>query len=374
MNKENIEKKRDSSFELLRIIAIMMVLTMHYLNAKMGGALSSQNIPSTHMNFYITRLMVSFSIVAVNCFILITGFFMYKKDRIKIGKVINLVLIFVFYNILAYGLAIGFNLTNVNKASLIKFGNTFITEGGWFIIIYAILYMLIPYINIVIKSTNQKQHRTLLIILLISFSIWPTFLSDITIKDFGYGIVQFIMMYLIGAYIHKYNKNNTNIWVYIGIYLITVAISTVNAIKPIYKGTFAYNTIFNVIGSVSLFLAFSKLKLNSRLINNIAKHLLGIYIFHVNVFLNTYIWRSICHSAKYYTSKSFVLHMAISVLGVFLVCLIVDILREKLFKYTVDKFTSKIKICDKEIAIDMEENNRINRKKTCIKIDKKLAT
>ena len=84
MNKENIEKKRDSSFELLRIIAIMMVLTMHYLNAKMGGALSSQNIPSTHMNFYITRLMVSFSIVAVNCFILITGFFMYKKDRIKI--------------------------------------------------------------------------------------------------------------------------------------------------------------------------------------------------------------------------------------------------------------------------------------------------
>lgn len=380
MKKKNIEtkesemtRKRESNFELLRIILIIMILTLHYLNANMGGALSTKNIPDTHFNYYLARLLESLCIIAVNCFILITGFFMYKRDKVKIGKILNLDFIFIFYNILIYGVSIAFHITEFDEKSLIQFGNTFIQGGGWFIIIYTILYLLIPYINLVIKHINKKQFKILLIILLIAFSIWPTFLSNTTVKDCGYGIIQFAMMYLIGAYIAKYKKNQKNIFVYIGIYLLMASITCLNSIKNIYIGTFSYNSIFNVIGSVSLFLVFSKIKLNSKLVDSIAKHTLGIYIIHVNSFIMKYIWQYIFHSNDFYTRKLFIVNLGISVITTFLVCLLIDIVREKLFKYTIDKAIKNSKVYNYEIIVEEEEKFYIEDKNEK-KVTKKLAT
>lgn len=348
--------KRQSNFELLRIIAILMILTLHYLNPNIGGALNIANIPNTNFNYYIARGLESFCIVAVNLYILITGFFMYKKDNIKISKVINLILITAFYNIFAYIISLILGIVKFNIQSLINFKNTFIQGGCWFTIIYCILYLLIPYINLIINHINKKQFKTLIVILLIFFSIWPTFLSTTTINDDGYGIVQFVMLYLIGAYIAKYIINSPkNVTlhsiIYLLIYLLMTMITFGNSIKTIYLNTFAYNSIFNIIGSVSLFLAFSKLKLNLNFINSIAKHTFGIYIFHINEFIATYIWENICHITDFYLSKIFIIHLCISILSIFIICLIIDILREKLFKYIIDKITSNRKTNDWKVEI-----------------------
>lgn len=365
--------KRQSNFELLRIILIIMILVLHYLNADMGGALSTKNIPNTHFNYYLARALESLCIVAVNCFILITGFFMYKRNSVKIGKVLNLIFTFIFYNILVYGVSIAFHITEFNKESLIQFGNTFIQDGGWFVIIYSILYLLIPYINIVIKRIDEKQFKILLLILIVAFSIWPTLLSNITVKDSGYGIIQFIMMYLIGAYIAKYKKNQKNIFIYIGIYLLMAIVTCLNSVKNIYIGTFSYNSIFNVIGSVSLFLVFSKIKFNSKWIDSIAKHTLGIYIIHVNSFVMKYIWQDIFHANNFYTRRLFIINLGISVITTFLICLVIDMIREKLFKYTIDKAVKNSKVYNYEIIIENEEKFYIEDRNEK-KVNKKLAT
>lgn len=204
---------------------------------------------------------------------------MCERNKIKISKIFNLLFILLFYNTFIYGIALISNLTTFNLESLKEFATTCVSEGAWFVINYVVLYLLIPYINVIIKNINKKQYIILIIISILFFSIWPTFVSGTTVKDGGYGIINFIMLYLIGSYISKYKPNIKKyicFLIYILMTIITYLIS-VNIIK-IHAYTYAYNTIFTIIGAVSLFLMFSKFEISSEIINKISKHIFGIYI------------------------------------------------------------------------------------------------
>ncbi len=169
-------KERESNFELLRIILMLMVLSLHYLGIPLGGALDTKNIPSSDFNYYLARFIESFSIIAVNCYIIITGYFMHTKKEVKYKRILELVLTYFFYLFLIMGLVILFEPKLFN-ISILKNAIFFKNSGAWFILTYTILYILIPYINLLINSMSKKQFITLLIILLSCFCILPTFLA-----------------------------------------------------------------------------------------------------------------------------------------------------------------------------------------------------
>lgn len=81
---------KNHSVSFLKVILIIMVIVLHYFNANMGGLFGK--VTSTELNFYISNFIESFCIIAVDCFVLITGFFMYKRNSIKFSKVIKLIL------------------------------------------------------------------------------------------------------------------------------------------------------------------------------------------------------------------------------------------------------------------------------------------
>lgn len=66
-------QKRQSNIELLRIILISLIITLHYLNDSMGGELDHV-LPGTS-NYFISHTIESLSIIAVNVFVIITGYF-----------------------------------------------------------------------------------------------------------------------------------------------------------------------------------------------------------------------------------------------------------------------------------------------------------
>lgn len=90
--------KRKSNIELFRILLILMVIILHYFNADMGGALGHAS--SGSISYYFVHLIESLCIVAVNGFVLITGYFSYKKENVKVSKITNLVLIMIFWGLL----------------------------------------------------------------------------------------------------------------------------------------------------------------------------------------------------------------------------------------------------------------------------------
>ena len=74
-----------------------MIIMLHYNNGAMGGALA--NIHSGTFPYYFVHFTESLSSVAVNVFILITGYFSYDKNKIFISKIARLVLLMIFWGL-----------------------------------------------------------------------------------------------------------------------------------------------------------------------------------------------------------------------------------------------------------------------------------
>jgi len=332
-NKET--KERSSNFELLRIILMLMIIVLHYFNGKMGGLLSA--VENQSFNYYLSHFLESLCIIAVNVFVIITGYFSYKKTKVKINKVINLYGLSIFY-----GIIISVGIIFITKIDLKLSSILTVAFNRWFVVIYCILYLLIPYINKLINSLTKKQFEILLIINIIFFYIWPTFFTTTTIKDGGYGIINFVNLYMIGAYIKIHRDNNISKKLSIIVYLICTTITTIHSFSE--AVAWNYNTITNLIGSIAIFELFKSMKMkNNKFINKLSTYTFSTYIIHENAFLATILYRKIFSSNEYWNSNWMFFNLVISVIGIYVICIALEFIRRLIFKKIFDDKIEKIK-------------------------------
>ena len=89
--------ERKSNIELLRIIAMVGVLVLHFINPSIGGAQSYvQGNMTKEMLLYILKILF---IPAVDTFLIISGYFMCRKESVSIAKIIQLIYCFPIRNI-----------------------------------------------------------------------------------------------------------------------------------------------------------------------------------------------------------------------------------------------------------------------------------
>ena len=88
-------KKRNSNLDLLRILCMFMVVILHSLNH--GGLVEGSLIPG-HYNWYNGNILFSLSLQAVNCFVLISGYFLCTA-KFKLKKLINIYIQVFFYSV-----------------------------------------------------------------------------------------------------------------------------------------------------------------------------------------------------------------------------------------------------------------------------------
>lgn len=317
-------KVRDSNIEILRIIAIIMVIGLHYLNENMGGALGA--LSNGHINYYIAHYIESLNIVAVNLFVIVSAYFLVDKSIPKLSKIIKLVILSYFYGLLFYIIGIIFNINEFSFIGLIKSINPFLYGGYWFIKIYIILYLLSPFINKFISTLNKKSHKGVIILIGIFFSVWPSFLPHAPNNDNGYGIISFVFLYLIVAYIKKYYKNNKSTKYYICIYFLAVSITFIFSLIP-FKSAWTYNFVFNIIGSIALFLGIKKIKLKSNIINYIATYTFAIYLIHFNNTMIILVFKGLLKCADFYYSNLFFINLIIGIIIIFLISFIIEFIR-----------------------------------------------
>lgn len=336
--------ERNSNFEFLRIILILMIITLHYINGDIGGLLYNVDIGS--FNYYLSHFLESFCIIAVNVFVIITGYFSYKKTSIKISKVLKLFLLSIFYGLVISIGIILFKKIPIDISVIKQIVSTCFSR--WFVVIYCILYLLIPYINKIVHSINEKQLRTLIIINVIFFYIWPSFFTMTTLTDNGYGIINFVNLYLIGVYIRLYKDSFNKMFVSIIVFLLSTGITfwfSLNSNWAWYVPThWDYSFIFNLISSVSFFLIFKNIKIkNNKFINKLASYSFAIYIIHENSFLRKILYRDIFNSDLYWNRKSMIINLVITVIGIYIVCVVIEFIRRVLFKRVVDNNIDKVK-------------------------------
>lgn len=325
---------RQSNFELLRIICMVMIVTWHALGH--GGAINNTEISS--MNFFIAHILKSLAVVAVNCYVIISGFFGIDS-KFKKTKIMNLYAQVLFYSITISLLFWTSDIEQITVEGIIKMAFPVITQTWWFMSVFLVLYLLTPYINKLLKLLNRKEFYMLLITLLLIFVVWPSLPYTKPIdKSKGYSLYNFILLYMIGAYIRIYYKNKKiNKYITLLVYLISsilLGVININVSRSLgYNwGIYSYNYILVYISSIALFLFFKELNIKSNLINKLSGLTLGVYLIHDHVYVRKFIYGFLGYENSF-NKDNFIIY-TIAIVGIIYVfSSTIEFTRQALFKF-----------------------------------------
>jgi len=269
------DNKRDSNFELLRIVAMFFIVFYHIIHFFIVPY--HPEVPFYH------AIEPSFH-VGVILFVLISGYFQIRPTVKGIIKLLSLVA--VYYIPLQI-----YSSIKVHDINLVITSFQFIKYTPyWFIRTYICLYLISPIINRYLEGLSNKRLWYLLGVLGF-FSLYVGNCNIIQNADQslidGKNLLNFIFIYLLG-YTLKINQIKIEriglITLIIGYILLNISIVGVFSIKPtsswIWKMCYSYNGIILIINSIILFCIFSKFHFNNKVINYISSSMFAVYLIH----------------------------------------------------------------------------------------------
>ena len=195
----------------MRLFAGMAVVMLHYNYGIAFRIIDGVSIP----NRLLLYGMEAICIPAVNVFLLISGFFLFRSEKRSLGKVINLFVLVIFCRELFY---LGPVVLGRHPFEWGLFLEALVPRV-YFIVLYSGVYLVSPYFNMVIKQLSNKGIKMLLLILFLLVSVEPWLVdllertTQITWRglsmvafsgaDGGQTLVHFLFMYVIGACLSK---------------------------------------------------------------------------------------------------------------------------------------------------------------------------
>ena len=350
MNKQSV-KKRQNNFEALRLLAMFMVITLHYLNK--GGLLTSEADIFTGTS-YVAWFFESFAIVAVNVYVLITGYFMCESSM-KVSRLLEIICQVLWYTLLIPVVLVLLGVVEIgsfNLYDILRFVFPIHMKHYWFVTAYVILLLFVPFLNMAIRYLSQKQ----LMITTVLMTVYQTLPKSVlpvkfTDDDAGNGVLWMICLYLIAAYIRKYGipffsslRKSLLCYIsgalamFISLIVMRVVYFKLDAFGESISFGYHYNHILCLFASVALFYTVKHWQLKdgavSRLIGKVAPYTFGVYLLHEHVLVR-YEWVKWLQVAPTENIPLFIAALIWKCLFVLAVGLILDWLRAMVFKAVV---------------------------------------
>lgn len=351
MENDKIKEKRNIGLDVLRILAMIMIVVLHYLGK--GELLKEEN--TDYLNHVIYWFFECLCIIAVNCYVLISGYFLVKSD-FKMKKFLNLWGQVVFYSATVYIITILLGLKEFNIKEAIKSFMPVLTNQYWFVNTYLVMYLLSPFINKMVLNLNKDEYKKLIIILLIIFSILTILPSEMLLdKTGGMGIIWFVCLYIIAAYIRLHmneikNKKYLLLYFLLAILLTVIILSIQYICKKIgiedKSGKFLqYNNIIIAFESIFLFLYFKGLEIKKekiiRLVKKIAPLTFAVYIIHEQPTFRTVLYTKILHVDMCYHNPYGIVIVFGSTILIFTVCILIEYIRKKVTNFINEKLLKR---------------------------------
>lgn len=185
-------QERISSFELLRVACMMLIICGHII-LNHGYSTLFDN------SWYIQQILRPFSVVAVNTFVLVSGYFGINQAPKKLGS-LNWMVTFYCVAFLLMGYAMGFHGFEARK-DWMQFVPV-VTKQYWFITVYFALCLVSPFLNKLVEVLDREMYKKLLQTCFALFVVLPTFAVILNFKtitlDSGYGLINFMFLYMLG--------------------------------------------------------------------------------------------------------------------------------------------------------------------------------
>ncbi len=326
-----ITKTRSSNIELYRVIVMILIVAHHYVVNSGLFELALQT-PCSAKSIYLF-LFGMWGKTGINCFVLITGYYM-CTSRITLQKFLKLLLEVYLYKILIFIVLLVCGYESINLSSLLRLLLPVSCVADNFTGCFILFWLTIPFLNILIKNLNKKQHLHLLGLLIFIYVILPLLPYNRVVFNY---VTWFIVLYLLSSYIrlYKFKLFSTKIWGCITLGCIMLSMATIPFCLKL--GLFPYwfvsdsNAILAVLIGLSSFMFIKDFQISyNKFINILGASTFGVLLIHANSdAMRFWLWRDALNNIGWYNNTVLfvIAHSVISVLLVYSVCTLIDWLR-----------------------------------------------
>ena len=186
-------KQRQSNFEVLRIVAILLIVAMHAVGCVLTTTNEWNRLGLTAVN--------AIGNMGVTTFMLISGFF---GIHFRWSKLLTLWLIALFYSFIA---TCADWLLGAEPGGAMLYGalTPVTSRRWWFLTCYFVIFCLSPVLNRLVVMFTHRQMQWLLGVLICFFIFSPTILLHPLTGDVeGKGLANLLTAYLVGQYLSRY--------------------------------------------------------------------------------------------------------------------------------------------------------------------------
>lgn len=277
-----MKAQRESNIELFRIISMLMILGVHIDGASLG-------LPELHGKLEaagsrdVWRLVVeALTIIGVNCFTLISGFFGIRLRWRGVG-----IYLFqcVFYAVGIYTAALVFGPPTFTWKGWWESWLVLTHTDLWYVPAYFFLMLLSPFINAGFEALGRRRALVVTAVFT-AYNIWAGWWWKGEFNPTGYTVSQLVMVYMIGRSLSQYQdvicgamRRGALLWFgFAGYLVLSLATAYYACWDP--ARAYAYNSPMVIMASVSLFLCFRSMRLQSGVINYVARSAFAVYLIH----------------------------------------------------------------------------------------------
>lgn len=265
-----VQTKRNSSIELLRIIAMIDIVMFHYLSRNFNLYAVENSRIAEDVSLWEEMIFQYIGYLGVPCFMFISGYYGIKFKWGRFGGIVEQCF---FYGIVSF---IGLWLINGNRP---PFYELLAINNYWFMVAYLMVTLISPALNSMIASLDSKQ------LLLVILSLYAVDLGGvISCHSVGGGFATLMMIYLVARWMRLYLPEllkKHSVWCFL--ILLLIQLSLVSAcylfqhigIKVIIG---SYDNIVNILIVGFLVITIEKYHFHNKFINYVALSTLSVYL------------------------------------------------------------------------------------------------
>lgn len=347
---------RHSGIELLRLVIMFGIVMSHW-----GGHGSFSLLDNYELgaNYVWLQLAQIFGGVGTTTFVLISGYFSYKKENINWTGIRRVTTEVRFYSLAMWLVTLLLGFVSFNYSSLI--GAVFpilVLPQYWFVLPYLLICLCSPLFNKIVSSAPRNQLIALLFVLVLSSFIYPA-LGRSSLES---QLVRFSAYYVIGACLNKYKEEldflvRYRYFILIASFLIIVSICTLTDVLgcPDKYGQFAgTRSPFTIILVIGLFMVFYNLDYKSNFINTISKSSFAIYLISENPNIYTWFWKRYFECMDFYDSPLMIPVSIFQCLIVCIGCILIDVICKRI--RSLIKYDKVVELVENKIIAKVLKN------------------
>jgi len=329
------KKTRDSNMELLRLMAMLLVMMVHASYRALPKP-TPDSITDDPVSSFLQISTESFTIMAVNVFVMLSGWYGIRLRWKRLGELLFQVFFFGVLCLVLFSYLQTLVLPYTVPASKPPVTTLFMLGENdyWFVKTYIALYLCSPLLNAFVEKATRQQMALALTSLFIFQWVFGWVFEATSWLRAGYSLPSFACLYLLARYIsiHRPRFAQQSRWTDLAVYIGTCTFVTIAYFFLKRHFNFGgvllyYNSPTTIVSATAFLLFFSKLRLKSRVINWLAVSALAVYLTHSSSYLAKYYDHTIVYWHDTLSRPSFLLHATFFIAIVFFGSILIDKVR-----------------------------------------------